>query len=119
VEEFTETLTPHLQHTIQQLSEMKVVRIGTWLPDFETALSQAVNKALLLKGRFAVAPERYSMVWYASKTLFNRRMMKDLNEAPADRSGLNVAVTLFPGWMKGDEVIARAQVKLDVMTGEI
>jgi len=122
VKNITETLMPHFQLSVLELNETKFVRTSKWLPDFENTLTQAINKALLLKARIAVAPADclYTLTWYAPGSSFDRALMKELHEAPADRSGLKVAVTLFPGWTKGDGVVVtRAHVKLDVLKGEI
>ena len=119
MKDFTEILAPHLQLTIQELSSTKSVRTGKWLPDFEATLSQAINKALLLKARLAVAPVEYSMTWYPSGSLLDRATMKEFNEAPANKSSLSVAITVLPGWKRGDVVVSRAHVRLDVMKGEL
>ena len=114
-----------LQPQLKQMTRANEQRIPTneWLTEFNDKLTGAIKRAFILKARLQVAPGSYTMTWYATDSYFARTMM-EAKEAPAEGE-YRIAMTLLPGWnLKDpagdhtrDEVVVKAMVKLDVMSG--
>lgn len=115
VDDIVKELSPHLSHLMKQLDIQP--RASLWCPSFEETLQTAVQKALMLKARFKVSGQSYSMMWFPTDTKFDRRKMQELNQT-RKQGDLSIIMSLFPGWKCGDDVVAQARVSLDVTRGE-